>query len=146
MGSNYPVHVTCVFATHNNNEPTMPRFGRVNKRYTYSIHGTASGYRLIGDVKRRLQWIKKHADLHDSLPGNLFTEVQMIFRSFGYTEKLIYIFVAPNKLPSGEDVVEFEAKGEKINPEPVESVDMQSVDIKEIPKSKKSRRLKEKDS
>ena len=103
MGSNYPVHVTCVFATHNNNEPTMPRFGRVNKRYTYSIHGTASGYRLIGDVKRRLQWIKKHADLHDSLPGNLFTEVQMIFRSFGYTEELSYIFVAPNKLPSGEE-------------------------------------------
>ena len=27
----------------------------------------------------------------------------MIFRSFGYTEELTYIFVAPNKLPSGEE-------------------------------------------
>ena len=80
----------------------MPRFGRVNTRHTYSIHGTGSGFRLIGDVKRRLQWIKKHADLHDSLPGNLFTEVQMIFRSFGYVEELSYIFVVPNKLPTGE--------------------------------------------
>ena len=80
----------------------MPRIGRINKRHTYSIHNTKSGYRLIADVKRRLQFIKKHAELHDSLPGNLFTEVLMIFRSFGYTEEVSHIFIAPNKLPSGE--------------------------------------------
>ena len=79
----------------------MPRFGRRNRRKTYSIPNTRSGFRTISDVQTRLRIIKKRCKIDEALPGILFREVQSIFRSFGWDIAIIRIFIAQNYLDDG---------------------------------------------